>query len=131
MKSRVYAAMIDSVLFIIMVMFTGKYGFELLGGHIFKNCNPFYIPLYCISVYIFIYYCLLDLIFYTSPGKWLYDLKIRTVTYQKPPRHLILLRSTMKVLLLFSLIGGVLICIALLNNLEPFYDRALGLTVIE
>lgn len=124
MKSRVYAALIDGFLFVLLFFMSEVY----LDN--FKNAN-FLWHVYCIFISIFVYYFLIEFIFYTSPGKWLYNLKIRTVTYQKPPRHLILLRSAMKVFLLFSVVGTVFVCIALLSNHELFYDTSLDLTICQ
>lgn len=124
MKSRVLAAIIDGFLFLVLVVLL----MPSLLGYLTRNGN-FFGGIYFPFIIIFLYYFLIDFVFFTSPGKWLYNLKITTTNYHPPARYKILLRSFMKVFVLFSGIGIIIMCISLLSNREPFYDTAQGLTI--
>lgn len=91
MNKRIIAAVFDLLIYLLL--------FFLVNPYIVQITDSFLGQVYLSTVdYVSIasllfYFILLEVLLYTSPGKWLNNLKISTANYTKPKRRLLLLRA--------------------------------------
>ena len=119
-KNRLLSILLDLILSISFFIFIVNYACGVL-------IEYKYAPLSFI-----IYYSIFDIIFCTSPGKWLVNLKIiQTGNYDINKRLLILTRSIFKIFTIFTIIGIVINIISILSEKYSWYDKVLGLSVVD
>ncbi len=122
MKRRAFAAIIDGFLFLVLVfiLLSSTEYLDSLMIVLFKSKNYLSYHTNYMLILIFIYFFLIESVFFTSFGKWLFNMKIITTHYQKPERYLIFFRSLIRLFIMSTGIGIILLLIAFLFNYEPF-----------
>jgi len=114
-KNRLLSIILDTTFSFILFIIIDDYII-----YIFKYAPIFFI----------IYFTVIEIIFCTSPGKWLVNLKIiQTGNLVINKRLLILFRGILKIITIFTAFGIILNIICIIGNKYSWYDKILGLSL--
>ena len=83
-----------------------------------------------ITTFVF-YFLLFEVLFFTSPGKWLFNLKIKSYETPKPKRLHVLVRAFLKMASCITIIGGFVNLAVYIANGYCWYDKILGLYISD
>ncbi len=127
MIKRIWASVLDIFIYLLFFFLVNPYIIQFLDfiiGHKYLRTAD-----YVSILSVLIYFILFEVIFYTSPGKWLFNLRITTHNNEHPKRKILFFRAILKLLTLVSVFGAIVNFVFLLSNKYSWYDNILGLSV--
>ncbi|MEO7087906.1 MAG: RDD family protein [Bacteroidia bacterium] len=129
-KERIFADIIDLFLVIVIGITLSFYLSDFIDSFL-KSSNAIFIvgvlsPLFCIIAFDSFFNCL----FFASPGKWLYNLKITTRYNVNPLKKTMLLRGVLKTITLITFVGAIITIISISENRNSWYDDVLDLKLV-
>jgi len=127
MINRIGASALDIFIYLLIFFLVNPYIIQFIDfiiGHFYLRTVDF-----VSIVSALLYFILFEVIFYTSPGKWLFNIRITSSNFSKPARKQLFFRALLKLFTLVTVFGAVLNSVLILSYKYSWYDYVLGLPV--
>ena len=124
---RVFACILDLIIYLLLFFLVNPYIIQFIDfsiGHVYLYTTD-----YVSIISLLIYFILFEVIFNTSPGKWLYNLRITSNFGLIPKKKLLFYRAVLKLFTLITVFGAIVNCILIINDNFSWYDNVLNLSV--
>lgn len=133
MIRRILALIIDFTIFVIFFGFINPKIIELIAFIIHGSLNETTIAIiiWVNLISFFMIFVFSEIMFFASPGKWMFNLEIKSYNNERPKRVILLFRSIIKLFSLLSFIGIPINLLLFYLNKFVWYDYLLGLDIVH